>query len=722
MIQIILLVLAIDIQPEFYTNTNIIYDFTGHDSMIYSATSGGFVAFNSVTDVFSVLTNADGLQKNEQSCVGLDSSGHIWTGNTLGLALVGSDLSNIRIYPIECLTCTRIQVITCLKDSIYVGSSNGILFIDTKGTPLDFDDDAQTKIFDIDVRSIAVDDTMVWAGTAANGIIGYSKDGLQYQTTYTTDNGLLENEINVLEFIDNQLYAGTNSGLNCLVSGHFDTLLVNQQVTGMCGAGDSLLLGLDEDQKVGLFYAGNITIINNGLPGYTTVQCLLNLEDELFCGLGNRYAHNYFSEGIGRYDPINGIWNITKNRCLPSNHIAEITANENGVFVACGQREQNVASRGIGWLDDQGTWRNFSVDSLLPTNRVHRAVTAPDGRIWFGYNTFPDYETSVMLTCFDPQQGTWIDIHNRYNGMEGTEAVWDIAFDYDNNMYLALGRPTDKLWLIDSSLSNVYYLNPQTTAFRIEIVIDSSGIIWQTHTDAGLSMINTRNTLFNRNDDEYRNYTKSDGIASNYMRGCLVTPNNVLYVCTDTGLVVFDSTGFYNRDDISDAELLDIELDSQERLWILARDGIHSLDPLSNAMNHWTFTDLGVDINFLESIAAMTQVQGFEFDPIRRCFWVGGENGLLKLTVRYDTEPQIGEATVYPNPATGNTVRIKYIPLDAMVDIYTISGRRVAQDLTPDQVFGEVVWQIPDDIASGMYFAVVKTEQGDRTYKFAIAR
>ncbi len=714
--------LAIDIQPEYYTNTNIIYDFTGRDSMIYCATNGGFVTFNRLTDVFTVLTNTDGLQKNEQSCVGLDSSGHIWTGNTLGLVLVENDLSSILTYPIECLTCTRIQVITCLRDSVYVGSSNGILFIDTKGTPLDFSDDTQTKIFDIDVRSIAIDDTSIWVGTATDGIIRYSKNGLQHLATYTVNDGLLDNEINAVAFIDNQLYAGTNSGLNRLVSGHFDTLLINYQINRISHLGDSIILGLNQDQKVALFFGGNVTTINNGLQWYTTVRCLLNLQDELFCGLGNRYAHNYFSEGIGRYDAENGIWYTRKNRCLPSNHIAEITANEQGIFVACGQREQAAASRGFGWLNNQNEWFSFSTDSILPSNFVHRCVTAPDGRIWLGYNTFPDSYTSVMLSCFDPQERTWFDIFNRYNGMEGTEAVWDIAFDNDNTMYLALGRPTDKLWLIDSSLTIVYYLNPQTTDFRIEIALDSSGIVWQTHTDAGLSMTDTKNTLFDRTDDEYRNYTKSDGIASNYMRGCLVAPNNVLYACTDTGLVVFDSAGVINRDDITSAELLDVELDSQGRLWILARDGIHSLDLSTNSISHWRFSDLGVDINFLESIAAMTQVQGFEFDPIRRCFWVGGENGLLKLAVQYDPEVEIGAASVYPNPATGSTVRIKDIPQDARVDIYTLSGRRVAQDLVPDTVFGEVVWRIPADIASGMYFALVRSEQGDKTYKFAIAR
>ena len=724
MIQLILLISAIELQPEYYTNTNYVYDFAGRDSIIYCATNGGFVAYNAMTHGFSVLTNTDGLQKNEQTCVGLDSTGNIWVGNSLGLALVDNESSEIHVYPVECLTCTRIQRIECLRDSIYVGSSNGLLFIDTKGTPLDFSDDSQTKIFDIDVRSIAIDDTSIWVGSAMNGVIRYSKQGLQQQATYTINNGLLNNEINVLALIEDQLYVGTNSGLNRLVSGYFDTLLINYQVNSLSHMGDSIILGLDPDQKIAFFFDSSISIVNSGLPWYTTVQCLLNLGDELFCGLGNRYTHNYFSEGIGHFDTETGNWNIHKNRCLPSNHIAEITANEHGVFVACGQREQNNASKGIGWLNNLNQWINFSMDSLLPTNRVHRASTAPDGRIWFGYNTFPDSETSVMLTCFDAEQQELTHIYNRYNGMEGTEAVWDIAFDNSNNMYLALGRPTDKLWLIDSTLTFVYSLNPQTIDFRIEIAIDSSGIIWQTYTEAGLCMIDTRNTLFDRNDDQYRNYTTADGLISNYLRGCIIANDNVLYACADTGLVMHDGNGFVNRTDISDAELLDIETDLQGLLWILARDGIHSLDLSSDSSEHWRFSNLGVDINFLESIAAMTQIQGFEFDPIRQCLWVGGENGLLKLSVRYDAEDEIGTATVYPNPVTGNSVYIKDIPQDARVDIYTVSGRRVANDLVPESVLGEyvVTWQVPEDIASGMYFALVKFEQGDRIYKFAIVR
>ncbi|MBE0431967.1 T9SS type A sorting domain-containing protein [candidate division WOR-3 bacterium] len=723
---IILITAAIDITATYYTNTNYIYDMTGRDNAVYCATNGGIAAFNTITGEFAVLTNTDGLQTNAQNCVGLDSSGSIWTGSDLGLALIASDLSAVHLYPVECLTSTRITDIACRKDSVYVGSSNGLLFIDTKGTPADFSDDTQIKIFEQlpcnSIRSIAVDDTSVWVGTATGGIAHFSKN-MTLTATYTMSHGLLSNEINKLAIIDSHLYVASGLGLNRFVNDHFDTLLTGYAVNDISRLGDTLVLGLDPSLQVGTFHDGSLTVIKNGLPNYSRVMCLLNLGGELLCGLGNRYATSYYGDGIGRYEAAAGQWTVTKNRGLPSNHIAEITANEHGVFIAHGQRTSASESRGLGWLNNENEWLSFSTDSVLWSNYVHRVTTDPQGRVWLGFNTFPNQDSSIMLSCLDPRDKTWFSLYNRYNGMEGTEAVWDIEFDREGNMYLSLARPTNKVWLMDPALEQVYYLNPQLTDLRyqVEIALDSTGRIWQTHPDAGLSMTDTRNTLFDRSDDIYRNYTTADGLISNYMRGCIVDRDNTLYACTDQGLVVRDSVGFSNRTDISDSELLDGVIDSQGRIWLLARDGIHSLDPVANTILHWRFRDHNIDISFIESIAEMTQVQGFEFDPVRRCFWVGGETGLLKLAIEYDPLMQLA-AKIYPNPVTGNTVRIKDLPADARVDIYTISGRRVARDLAPDSVFGEVVWQIPQGVASGMYFALVRSGQGNHTYKFAIVR
>jgi hypothetical protein len=720
---IIFLLVAVSIQPKYYTNTNYIYDMTGRDGVIHCATNGGFLAFNRIAGDFRTLNNTDGLQLNRQNAVSLDSSGHIWVGNELGLVLVEDDLSRIHVYPFECLTCTRTQVITCLRDSIYVGSSNGFLFIDTKGTPLDFNDDTQIKIFELpcnSIRSIALDDTSIWIGTTTAGVVRLSKDlDLDSMQNYTTNHGLLSNEINKLRYIDSQLYACTNEGLNHLAGDHFDTLLTGYQINDISNLGDSLVLALNQDEQVAVLYGGNVATIKNGLPWRSKVHVLLNVQGNLYCGLGNRYTRDYYGDGIGSYDTANNIWTTSKSRCIPSNHVSEITANDYGVFVACGNRAGE--SRGFGWLNNQSQWVNFSKDSIIPSNHIHRCTTTPDGKVWFGINWLETQDTTQAFNL-DPQSGTWFFLNRGHNGMDDAIAVWDIEFDRDNNMYLALAGPTDKLWLIDSALAVVYSLDPQLPVFRVEIAIDSSGKIWRTLTDAGLLMTDTKNTLFDRSDDTYRNYTTADGLISNYMRGCLVGPNNILYVATDAGLVTYDGESFASRIDISDSELLDLELDTQGRVWILARDGVHYLDPVSNNVSHWRFAEYNISISFLESIGEMIQVQGFEFDPVRHCFWVGGETGLLRLTIQYDSIPEVGDADVYPNPVRHNVVRIKDIPSDARVDIYTLSGRRVAQDLIPDNVFGEVIWEIPADVPSGLYFALVKSEQGNKTYKFAIIR
>jgi hypothetical protein len=690
--------------------------------MIYCATNGGLLVYNRLTGNFRALTNTDGLQQNTQNAVALDSSGHIWAGNELGLVLIEGDLNSVNVYPVECLTCTRTQEIVCLKDSVYVGSSNGFLFVDTKGTPLDFDDDTQVKIFDLpcnSIQSIALDDTSIWIGTSTAGVIHMSKD-LLVTMNYTMNHGLLSNEINKLTVIDSQLYAATDAGLNIFNADHFDTVLTNYEVKDISHIGDSLVLALDQIQQAAILYSGNLTLIQNGLPWRSRVKTLFNLQGELYCGFGNRYAREYYGDGIGSFSTTNNSWTVNKNQCIPSNHIAEITANENGVFVACGNRAGE--SRGFGWLTDQSEWVNYSRDSILPSNNVHRCTTAPDGKVWFGYNPFPDNDSSIMAFSFDPQLDSWFFMPNRYNGMEGCEAVWDIEFDEHSNVYLALAGPTDKLWLIDSALNVVYFLNPQFGVFNVEIALDSSGKIYRTHTDAGLSVTDTKNTLFNRNDDEYRNFTTSDGLISNYTRGCLVDGFNNLYVATDSGLVVYDGTNFSSHTDITDSELLDLAIDPQGVLWILARDGVYSFDPAADTIFSWRFASHGINVSFLESIGEMIQVQGFEYDPLRNCLWAGGETGLLKLAIQYDSMPGLPEAHIYPNPALEDMISIKDIPQDARVDIYSLSGRLLAEDLLPDNISGEVTWEIPDDVASGLYFALVKSDQGNRTYKFAIVR
>jgi hypothetical protein len=268
-----------------------------------------------------------------------------------------------------------------------------------------------------------------------------------------------------------------------------------------------------------------------------------------------------------------------------------------------------------------------------------------------------------------------------------------------------------------------YWLPPFQPGYFIEIAIDSGGKIWRTMTDVGIMMTDTKNTLFDRNDDTFHWYTTADGLISNYTRGCIIDQNNNLYIATDTGLAIYNGTTFSSITDFTNEDLFDVELDSQGRVWMLARDGIYYFEPAFDMVSGWKFSDLGVNIEFLVVSNEIIQVQGFAFDPLRACFWIGGETGLLKLEIQYDTLPVLDDALVYPNPAIAkDRIRIRNIPSDARVNIYSITGRVMVEDLTPDAVFGEVVWDIPEDAGSGLYFALIKSQYGTKVCKFAIVK
>lgn len=728
MIFVCLLLGSISFQATYYTNTNYYYEITGRDSVIYGATNGGCIVYDYTNERFEVLTNTDGLSINSQSCVGLDSSRFVWVGNSSGLALVDSTFTTVHTYPSECLTCTKTQEIVCRKDSVYVGSSAGLLFISTMGTPDDFTDDERIRIFEANglpsgnILSIAVDDTLVWVGTSG-GLVHFAKD-FTSPVQYDDADGLLSNVINKVAVIDSVVYVGTDRGLQSLQGDHFDTLLINYQVNDITFTGDSLALALDSLNQFGFYFDGSLTIAKSGIPYVCKVLSLSNLGGMLFCGLGNRYVDDIFGEGLGEYDFINNTWQLTKRNCLSSNHITDIAANAYGVFVAHGTR--TATSKGFSWYDTSGIWNSYTSDSILPSNRVHRCEASRDGRVWFAINPFVNDSASVMLFSFDPGQDTWQFINNQYNGMDGTVAVWDIEFDFADNMYLTLAGPSDRLWVLDSLLTTPYALGERTPGFNCEIAVDSSGRIWSTVVGAegGLIMMDTRGTLFDRNDDVYQKFTQSDGLLSRDVFGCLVGKNDIFYAANGSDLLIYNEGAFSGLTDFSSTDHFDVELDSQGRIWVMTRDGIYYFDPELDLSEGFGYNDLGIHIRFLESSNELIQVQGFVFDGLRQCFWLGGETGLLQLAIQSDTSSMLDNVTIYPNPVVGHdVVRIGNIPSDSRVTIYSLSGRKVAENLTPDAEFGEVVWLIPDDVGSGMYLVLIQSDRYGKTVsKFAIVR
>ncbi len=733
MILIILLTSRITLTPFYYTNTNYIYELAAGNDCIYAATNGGLISYCEPGSDFDVITSADGLINNCQKCLAIDSSLYIWVGSDAGLALVSDDLTDVAVYPPECLTCDIIQDIVCRRDSIYVGSAGGMLFINLNGTPSDFSDDRRIRIFEEmgglisnNVLSIAVTDNHIWAGTD-KGITRFTKNFDPDSTcNYTVANGLLNNRINKLAFIDTFIYVASDSGLNIFNGTDFDSLVLHQKVIDIIQVGDSLGLALDSAAQFGFYYNDSLIIRNSGLYWRSKPRSLLYTDDKnLYCGQGNRWVDNdMYGDGFGQYNFTTNSWTIIQNRCLPLNRIADIAATEHGIFTACSDRTSQHA-RGLGWLRDDQTWTIYNRDTILSSNMIHRCKQASDGRIWLGVNTFssngPD---TCMLFSFDPVNDIWEGYPGGFLNMAPTVAVWDLEFDKANNMYIALAGPADKVYAIDSALTQAYFLTDRTVGFIVEIALDSIGRIWLSRLGdvKGLLRIDTKNTLFDRSDDLFRTFGSTEGLAYGNCYGSIVDQQGELFIANENALIKFDggfTTVYSNPDD----EFFDLELDHRGRIWAMARHGLYCYDPLFETIEQYEYEDLNVDVDFLPTSNEVIQLQGFEFDSLRNCFWIGNSNGLLKLTIDSDPVTVVDSILIYPNPAVNQEkIHIKNIPFDARVNIFTISGRMIAEGLAPDPVFNEIIWSLPDNISSGLYFAVVHSVYGRKVVKFAIVR
>jgi hypothetical protein len=309
--------------------------------------------------------------------------------------------------------------------------------------------------------------------------------------------------------------------------------------------------------------------------------------------------------------------------------------------------------------------------------------------------------------------------------MEWTDALWDLELDAGGNLYVEIGRPSNRLWVLDRDFATIRALVPIQPGFYNEIAVDTAGRIWRTITEdpGGLVMTDPNRTLFETDDDAYWIYSTSEGLPSYNTRGCVIGGDGRLYAVTAAGLAVYSDPGFTAVPGLPEAELYDVARDSEGRVWVFSSIGVHYYDPEHGYISGWRYSDLGISLEFQSTGKEVIQIQGFAFDPGRRCLWLAGDNGLLKLEIVAADSLPLDSVTVYPNPLVrGRTIRIKNLPSDSRVSVHSIAGRRLAQDLAADPAFGEVVWTVPDGTPSGLYFALIVSDRGKKIVKFAIAR
>jgi len=705
---------------EFYTNTNYVYQLRNEGSNLYAATSGGLSIFSMTDNSFATYTSTEGLPSNWVSCLEIDQDKNIWIGTNNGVGIMKADRSAIVRLPQRYFPSLKVNTIRGSNDTLYVGTEAGLLFINTAQTPTDTSDDERKIVRTSNglnsdtVLSLAAN-KYIWVGTM-NGITRFDK-------TFETITYYLGNhQIKAMAAKDTiNVYVGTDKGLYVSRDTNIDTLMRGWSVCDLALRNDSLFIVIPSDLIIYIISKDSFMIRNESLPPGIRLKSVTTTSSGWAVGLGNRHPiFDNTGEGIATWD--NGRYHVHKRHCIPSNAIADVAVSSNGrLFVALGPRGGiGAITSGIAVLKDDSTWQHITKEKDgIPTDMVHRCDADKTGRVWFVGN----WEGGAFF--YDVVGDSWVH-YNSGNSPIGSDIGWDLGIDDNNNVFFSMAGPADRVIAVDSSLTTWTQLNPSSLGHASQIEPTADGGVYVAFKNEGLLYVDTRNTIDNVNDDTFRFYTEEEGLPSMNCQSVKSDREGRVFVATELGVALFHqgsnmildtkTSGLINNDCIA------LTIDAQNRVWILTRAGISIYQPYLNTWQRLGFSENNLTITFSQE---RLDTKAFLFDPYHNCIWFGSRSGLLRIAVSEPERSDLDSALVYPNPLTRNdhALVFKKLPSDAIIYIYSLSGRLIRKLDNFDPTIGGFIWfRAEGELSSGLYFALAKTPRGKKVLKFAVVK
>lgn len=437
----------------------------------------------------------------------------------------------------------------------------------------------------------------IWFATAGEGI--YCKDGTHLYNINSND-GLSDDNINCLYSPDGkQVIAGTDRGLSfitfesgkknisffssknglpdnivcCVIaSQHKDKVWVGMQSKGV------LLFNIAE-RKI-------TDSVNKNKWQYGQINKMTDLKDELFIATEQN--------GVIGYNKINGSFTtrVLKDSVFPKRIADMQTDNEGNIWLAT---ENKLVSFTGDYL------RYWYGSNKIPFIKVHTLLADDEERLWFT----PDlrlFETGLKdlhkendFKCFDiTPPKDHIDITGFYKDKYG---------------YLWIGTMGEGL----------FRMNPQTGKWRrmAENQIAFFGNILSIAGKDNQVWISTLNGVarFDLTDNNYdlyekiqfKNYSKKDGLGSDYIYHILIDSKNRVWFATDgAGVAVYENgifQNFYTNKLFPSKVTYSLAEDKNNHIWISTyNDGLFEYDEkkfiqynIKNGLTDLAITSIAVD-------------------------------------------------------------------------------------------------------------------------------
>lgn len=696
-----------------FTDMSHVRDLVISSNEIWSATGGGVLKFDVVTQSFQKFTNTEGLSSNDVTTLVMDKDGGFWFG-----------LANGRINRLDPQTWTW-EVIDDFKghmindfflcgDTLFVGLDIGVsVYIISRREVKETYKNLGSFQVEIPVYTVFINGEDIWVGTDE----GIAKSSLRFLNlldpqswvNYTTRDGLPSNTIRAFAALDSVVFAGTGRGVARFWGNRWEVL---ESGLGPLPINDLLVAEgkLYTATEMGVFKLEPNNTWNRVGDQISDVTCV-NLDPQ-----GNLWVGRE-DQGLA-YLLEDGSWKGFIPDGPGSNSFKDLTVDEDGILWC-------ATSKGFHGFD--GTkWVNYTKEKGLASDDIRVVIVGPNNSKWFGswgggviildeeglhfYNSSDGHLVGI------PGDPNYVVVNDMTLDQYGT--VWMLNYQALNGNALVALTP-DSQWVYFSTIDGLR----STTVTAL--AIDQWGRVWVGTLENGICVLDYGTDLFDKSDDDFsQGLTITDGLVSNNITAIAVDHNGVVWIGTPKGVNYWKGGEVYSKSGLISDEVRCIAVDPRNNKWFGTSGGVSVLDAEGYHWTHYTTANSPLVSDNVTCIA---------FNPKSGEAFIGTAWGLSRLETPFAIPKQdLSQVKIYPNPFLISPGKNNRLIIDNLADnstlrIYTPSGFLV-REIPSSHILGpRAYWDGRNDrdemVASGIYVVLIFTDQGGvRVGRVAVIR
>jgi ligand-binding sensor domain-containing protein len=721
------------------------------DDILWVATTGGVVGYDSRDDSFSVYHTRDDIYPEKQGLLSLNSTAIAFDPAT---------------------------------GDMYVGSNDGLVSIRRKsgGWGYSAEISAMAERPSRTIRGFGFRNGRVYMLTSF-GIGVYNPIDSSFIESYFRFGSIPQNTpVNAIAFWNDRIWVGTEKGLAHAPANATNLAAPSSwEIYPLTGAGRIISLASLSDRLLVGSDSGAHTITTGGfekrsdLPN-APVRLAANGEHVVASTEGTlfRYEGSGFQEISGSPDKItalavspngvpgvgferrgmgmidNGVLVAKEPNSPAANLFSDLALAGDGALWSA-SAERTTPGGGVSRLKDEH-WTVFNMNNnpLFGTNNVWAVGTGRESSIWAG--TYG--KGVVVITPVD--NGFQAEHFNETNspargilsspsfviiGKSVTDAngrTWSVNYDptsSNGSVLLARLRPGEESR--DGSGFEGYQ-DPYNLARNYkDIVIDENGTKWLIAGEAegpqrGLIGMNDRGTPTDETDDNWVNLPAENGLLSNTQLAIVVDRLGEIWLGLPVGLqVLVNPSSVVNNDanpvfrtirPLSDILVHAIAVDALNRKWVGTDQGVFLLSAEGDSVIERFTTDNSPLVN--------NQIRSILSVDATGDIYIGTTNGMNRVSTSA-VEPPEGETslTVSPHPfviPSAEPLRIKGLPANATVKIFGAGLTLVREFQSPGGAvaFWDGLDNSGETVPSGIYIVAASSNSGDEAIlgKVAVIR